>query len=144
MMFNNRVKLDLRELLTEAAHFYADKLGIDKELQDKIELEILVRKSSDRGACYTNCSPKRVPKFFTIELNPDDDISILQTLAHEMVHARQFLRGQLDAEGSNGWVWKGRNAGGFEYENQPWEKEAYRLEKTLFVKCFPFEMKFTN
>lgn len=71
-------------------------------------------------------------------------LEMMQTLAHEMVHARQFLRGQLDAEGSNGWVWKGRNAGGFEYENQPWEKEAYRLEKTLFVKCFPFEMKFTN
>jgi hypothetical protein len=71
-------------------------------------------------------------------------IEMMQTLAHEMVHARQFIRGQLDAEGAKGWKWKGRNAEGFQYENQPWEKEAYRLEGQLFLKCFPFEAKFTN
>ena len=63
-------------------------------------------------------------------------------LAHEMVHAKQFLRGQLTAEGA--WRWKGRNANGFEYENQPWEKEAYKLEKDLFQACFPWDMPFTN
>ena len=29
MVFNNRVKLELREMLTKAADFYADKLGLD-------------------------------------------------------------------------------------------------------------------
>ena len=69
-------------------------------------------------------------------------IEMMQTLAHEMVHARQFIRGQLDSAG--GWVWKGRKAEGFEYENQPWEKEAYRLEKTLFMDCFPHNLEFKN
>ena len=61
----------------------------------------------------------------------------MQALAHEMVHARQFLRGQLSAEGV--WKWKGRNADNYAYSNQPWEKEAYRLERELFLDCFPFE-----
>lgn len=63
----------------------------------------------------------------------------MKTLAHEMVHARQFLRGQLTCEG--GFAWKGRKADGFEYMNQPWEKEAYRLENELFVQCYPFDME---
>jgi hypothetical protein len=61
----------------------------------------------------------------------------MQALAHEMVHARQFLRGQLSAEGA--WKWKGRNADNYAYMNQPWEKEAYRLERELFLDCFPFD-----
>lgn len=69
-------------------------------------------------------------------------IEMMQTLAHEMVHARQFIRGQLNNE--SGWAWKGRRADNFEYENQPWEKEAYRLEKTLFMDCFPHFAEFNN
>jgi hypothetical protein len=61
----------------------------------------------------------------------------MQALAHEMVHARQFLRGQLSQEGA--WKWKGRNADNYAYANQPWEKEAYRLERELFLDCFPFD-----
>jgi hypothetical protein len=69
-------------------------------------------------------------------------IEMMKTLAHEMVHARQFLRGQLTCDG--GFAWKGRKADGFEYMNQPWEKEAYRLEDELFIKVFPFEASFTQ
>lgn len=69
-------------------------------------------------------------------------IEMMQTLAHEMVHARQFIRGQLRNEGY--WAWKGRKADNYEYENQPWEKEAYRLEKELFLECFPHFAEFKN
>jgi hypothetical protein len=61
----------------------------------------------------------------------------MQALAHEMVHAKQFLRGELSAEGV--WMWKGRNADNYAYTNQPWEKEAFRLERELFLDCFPFD-----
>ena len=42
---------------------------------------------------------------------------ILRTLAHEMVHARQFLRGELTCEG--GFAWKGNNASEFKYKDHP-------------------------
>lgn len=69
-------------------------------------------------------------------------VEMMQCLAHEMVHARQFIRGELEAEGA--WKWKGRNADGYEYDNQPWEKEAYRLERELFLDCFPHHAEFKN
>ena len=69
-------------------------------------------------------------------------LEMMQTLAHEMVHARQFLRGELTCDG--GFAWKGRKADGYEYENQPWEIEAYRLEKKLFGEEFPFYFEFKN
>jgi len=55
----------------------------------------------------------------------------MQTLAHEMVHAKQFLRKELD-----GNSWKKRNYDHIEYEDQPWEKEANKLEKKLYKRCF--------
>lgn len=61
----------------------------------------------------------------------------MQALAHEMTHAKQFFRGELTADG--GFAWKGRKAEGYEYKNQPWEKEAYKMERELFLDCFPFD-----
>jgi|TARA_R110000803_G_scaffold72306_3_gene135968 hypothetical protein len=77
--------------------------------------------------------------YATIQIGKFDQTFLqqMQALAHEMVHARQFLRGQLSAVGV--WKWKGRNADNYAYTNQPWEKEAYRLERELFLDCFPFE-----
>ena len=58
------------------------------------------------------------------------------TLAHEMVHVKQYFRKELD--GSNcRFKWKGRNADGYKYENQPWEREAFRRESDLYQKCWP-------
>jgi len=70
-------------------------------------------------------------------------LEMMRTLAHELVHARQFIRGQLNAS-LDGWKWKGRFANNYEYTNQPWEKEAYRLEKILFLKCFPLDATFNQ
>ena len=55
----------------------------------------------------------------------------MQTLAHEMVHAKQFLRKELD-----GNLWKKRNYDNVEYDDQPWEKEANKMEKRLYKRCF--------
>ena len=56
---------------------------------------------------------------------------MMQTLAHEMVHAKQYLRRELCGYSM---AWKGRKPRNYKYENAPWEKEAYRLEEELFNK----------
>jgi hypothetical protein len=56
---------------------------------------------------------------------------MMQTLAHEMVHAKQYLRRELCGYSM---AWKGRKPRNYKYENAPWEKEAYRLEEELFKK----------
>lgn len=73
----------------------------------------------------------------------EDRISFLiqmQTLAHEMVHAKQFLRGELSHDDDGEFVWKNRSSKGYRYKNQPWEKEAVKLEKLLFLECYPFHL----
>lgn len=76
---------------------------------------------------------------------PDTDrpltyLEMMITLSHEMVHAKQFIRGELSGEGI--WIWKGRKSEGYRYLNQPWEREAFRLENILFKKCFPIDASF--
>jgi hypothetical protein len=63
----------------------------------------------------------------------------MQALAHEMVHAKQFLRGELGHKGSD-LRWQGMSAAKVAYIDQPWEVEAYRMERDLFLDCFPFDL----
>lgn len=53
---------------------------------------------------------------------------MLQNLAHELVHAKQYITGQLDPD-LNTWQRKTYN---LPYRQQPWEVEAYKLEEELF------------
>ena len=57
-------------------------------------------------------------------------------LAHEMVHAKQFLRKEL----VDGYMYKGRNYWECRYDYQPWEKSAYALETKLYKKCWSKNM----
>jgi hypothetical protein len=51
------------------------------------------------------------------------------TIVHEMVHVKQGVRGEL-RELMGKQYWKGRVCNK-EYMEQPWEKEAYRLQDKL-------------
>ena len=57
------------------------------------------------------------------------------TLAHEMVHAEQFLRGKLSEDGTR---WRNRNYEKCAYERLPWEMSAHQLEEKLYNKCYPY------
>lgn len=55
----------------------------------------------------------------------------LLTLCHELVHAKQFLKGEL----TNGMYWKGEDYSKVKsIKNQPWEQEATTMENILFEK----------
>lgn len=58
---------------------------------------------------------------------------MMQTLAHEMVHCKQYFRGELCGWSSS---WKGKKPRNYKYENAPWEREAYKREEELYKKCF--------
>ena len=78
---------------------------------------------------------------------------MLQCIAHEMVHARQFIRGHLKdmpasiTAGKNGPIvkfakkWKGTMHIDTPYTKQPWEIEAYNLEvKTMQLALIAMKM----
>jgi hypothetical protein len=56
----------------------------------------------------------------------------LRTLAHELIHAKQFIRGEINQQNL---IWRGQR-GPYDcrrlaYRKTPWEKEAYSQEKEL-------------
>ena len=60
----------------------------------------------------------------------------LRTLAHELIHARQFWAGELS---SDLCAYKGIDHTNTPYESQPWEVEAHKYEDQLFMAGFPWE-----
>ena len=59
----------------------------------------------------------------------------LRTLAHELIHARQFFAGELSPDLT---VWKEKDYSKAKYEEQPWEIEAHKYEDQLFMASFPW------
>ena len=54
------------------------------------------------------------------------------TLCHELVHAKQFLKGELSESGK---IWKGVDMSMMTHiKQQPWEQEAFQLELELYKK----------
>jgi len=56
------------------------------------------------------------------------DQELASTIAHELVHARQFIRGEMNDED---YMWKGVDYESSDYRDTPWEIEAYAMEKVL-------------
>lgn len=77
------------------------------------------------------------PRVFEIEIHNKLRLrKILETLCHEMVHAKQYARGEL-YEGSrvNKHRWHGKWLDKDpDYWDQPWEIEAHGRECGLFVR----------
>jgi len=66
------------------------------------------------------------------ELRAAEPREIASTIAHELVHIKQYIRREL-SQGAT--VWRGQKipvgprGGTIRYRDQPWEKEAFRREK---------------
>ena len=72
------------------------------------------------------------PREFLIELQSNlSEEDYLKTLLHEMHHILQHIRGDLrDKRGIR--CWKGIDCENLDYEDQPWEQEAYQKEQELY------------
>lgn len=103
-------------------------------------------KSDVQGECFDE-DGTRNPRWFTINLRgARDDDDIIQTLAHEMVHVKQYAKNELQsgvmvaARGglkmSSKWmgkVWKPKEKEDHYYDS-PWEIEAYGREIGLYQR----------
>lgn len=121
----------------DAARFYASKL-MDGRLVRHLNVEIILDNSMEyAGRCCSEDDHPR-PRFFLIHLNPAaHGDHILQALAHEMVHVKQYATGELFdfMNGTVNWMGETHKMLGNdcdEYESYPWEKESYDLEEELF------------
>ena len=75
---------------------------------------------------------KGMPRYFTVEVKRDlNEEEKIMSIAHEMVHIRQYATGQLNDEMT---IWQGEsvNSDLIPYLEQPWEMEAYDLGEKLY------------
>ena len=131
-----------KELYKEvsSAALYYGALLLGTRMLNNIYLDIkltnnLKKKEKAYGYCHIVDDNLSRPREFMIELDASmkygfDDI--LTWLAHEMVHLKQFVRGELCDYETGRVQWKTRSFGKVHYDDQPWEKEAYRLEGVLY------------
>jgi hypothetical protein len=126
-----------RDKVEDAACFYI------KELMPRIknlELNIqLIPKLDEKDGVDGDCTwedKNHRPREFTIRLNSSKSLSvILDTLAHEMIHVRQYARGELvDLTRTPGYSRFRGELIKWNPKNEPWEKEAWECSYELYER----------
>ena len=135
---------DYRKLIESAAQYYAEKL-VGKRLLKTIKINInlkrgMVKKDGAEGTCIWDDweDLRKTPREFTIELDCGVTIrNILINLAHEMVHMKQWVKGDM-YEYSNShmvrFMKKKYDMSEIAYWDYPWEIEAYGRQLGLFIR----------
>ena len=124
----------------ESATIWYGAVLLGKRMAKNIYLDIkltkgLKQKEKAYGYCHIVDDNLNKPREFMIELDASMKYGfdqILTWLAHEMVHLKQFVRKELWDYETGRVQWKSRTYGRLNHDDQPWEKEAYRLEGILY------------
>ncbi len=125
-----------RALVEEAAVFFKNQL---MPRMKNLWIDIKLRPNyEDDGDCIWTDSYYR-PREFHINLkSTNDEDHMIKTLAHEMVHVKQWAREEIkDGRDVTRALWKKTRLVDCQktaYEDLPWEKEANKLEEILFER----------
>jgi hypothetical protein len=85
-------------------------------------------------ACIEEYNASNKPREFVIELHPWIGAkNLLKTLAHEMVHIKQFINLEIN-ESLSKWKGDSIDPDSIDYYSHPWEMEAHSLENSLLTK----------
>ncbi len=126
-----------RQAMLKAIEFYATKLRIHK-------MDAEIRVAFKFGFSELFQAHAQVDYIETgicvIEIDADvPDIIALQICAHEMVHVKQYLTGQLSETSDGFQLWKGELVPeGMKYTNEPWEMEAMRKAERMKYQYIEF------
>jgi len=128
------------------------KLISSKRLRSNLEINVHMRKHPESGeAMVDEFADRRRPRSFRVILDQskmlindsgeertDSEVAyeILKTLGHELVHVKQYIRGELSTDRNgllryNGVHYSPQNL--LEYFDLPYEIEAYGREKGLLI-----------
>lgn len=127
-----------RSLCKESLRFYANEL-LGKRLAKNIKVYLVFEKLPNiiNALCQWEDDNHQCRSFIIIVNQNLNKKTMLISLAHEMVHVKQYARGELkDYLRSNNVRWKNRVfcLDKIEYWSSPWEKEAYKNDKLLYEK----------
>jgi len=152
-IYSRNLDKKLKVAMYAMTEFAMARLVPSKKLRDNISIDIHLRKHLNAGEAKLSEHANRYrPGDFKVLLNhhemekddygrerPDTEWAheLLKTLAHELVHVKQYVMGELTWR-ERGLLWKGHlytpeNLG--EYFDTPYEIEAFGRERGLLV-CF--------
>jgi hypothetical protein len=136
IFYNSKQKSQKREFILACANFFVQELGI-KNSRKRLVFVSKKEASFDVAECYG--ATTMVEDFILVYVNPHLSVeSLIQVIAHEMIHVAQFARGHLVK-----WVgendetvttWCGKRYDETEYLELPWEIKAYEKQDRLAYK----------
>jgi hypothetical protein len=150
-IYSRNIDKKLKVAMYAMTEFAMAKLVPSKKLRDNISIDVHLRKHLNAGeAKLAEHANRYRPRDFKVLLNhhdmEKDDYGrertdtewaheILKTLAHELVHVKQYVMGELTWR-DRGLLWKGHlytpeHLG--EYFDTPYEIEAFGRERGLLV-----------
>ena len=143
LQFHGRIPKALLADMKAAVPFYLDLLLPGRSwdsLKKNLSIEIVLNDSAEDGAAGWTMALEE--DYYVIELYKGfAGTPLLQTLAHEIVHVKQYAIGDLREKMRNGeadFIWKNRRwsppEGQHEYWDCPWEIEAFGREYGLYKR----------
>lgn len=119
-----------------AVAFFAQYL-MGTRLAKNLEIDIMFETHDIADGHCAPIDAERRPRMFEIGINPNlQRYKMLQTLAHEMVHVKQYAKGEL-SNNMKSAKFNGKTHSMpktlEEYLNSPWEIEAFGRDRGLYV-----------
>ena len=117
----------------KALDYFADCIFTPQKSRH-ITIEVKYKRMKTQGEVYVEDYNKRgVPNHFVIWVKHNDsEKEKLITLAHEMIHVKQYCFGELNEEGTK-WCGEYVNTEELSYEQLPWEIEAWNMGEYLYA-----------
>jgi hypothetical protein len=129
MIINGRLSKQQRL----AIQFFADKL-LTKQIQPYIMVEVAFTQKFDIAGEIeiTDYNMRGIPRCFKFHINRKiGSEEILRTIAHEMVHVKQYCKRELNEE-MNRWMNEKVDTDEIPYHDRPWEIEAHQVGDNLY------------
>lgn len=129
-----------RELAERVVTFAKHKL-FPKTQYVILDVELIPNLVDKQGVagCCGNAGDRQFEILVDSKQSYDDFVS---TILHEMVHVKQYIKGELKEAAQFASIWKKKKyERDHEYHDRPWEIEAYALEKVLLEQWKEKERK---
>jgi hypothetical protein len=120
-----------RKVVKSAIRKFINHLISDELLIDSLNVRIkFVNALNADGFCEAlNFEDEFGAVDYLIEIDADlSESDRFLTLAHEIVHVKQYITGELSVDHR---YWRGKRVRELDYYSQPWEMEAHTLEQAV-------------
>lgn len=120
-----------RKVVKSAIKTFINHIISDKFLIDSLNVRIkFVNALNADGFCEAiNFDDDFGAVDYLIEIDADlSENNRFLTLAHEIIHVKQYLTGELSVDHK---YWLGKKIKDVDYNSQPWEIEAHNLEQSV-------------